>query len=86
MVGEGASLAARMRFRGPAAAAAKAAPQFLHKRETDTEALGNRRLGRFTSLQRLDNPVTQIWGVWFHTPEYARNVPDRQLQTALGVS
>jgi hypothetical protein len=32
----------------------------------------------------VDNPVTKILGVWFHIPEYARNVPDRQLQPALG--
>jgi hypothetical protein len=85
MVGESTSLAARMRSRGTAAAAAKAAPQFLHKRETDTEALGNRRLGHFTSLQRVDNPITKILGVWFHTPDYARNDPDRQLQPALSI-
>ena len=83
MVCEGASLAARMGFRGTAAAAAKPAPQFLHERETDTEALCNRRLGRFTSLHRVDNPVTKILGVCFHTPKYAPNVPDRQLQPAL---
>jgi hypothetical protein len=38
------------------------------------------------SLQRLDNPVTKILGGWFHTPNYARKVPDRQLQPALSAN
>jgi len=51
-------LAARMGFRGTAPAAAKPPPQFLHERETDTEARRRRVLGGFVSSQRMDNPVT----------------------------
>jgi hypothetical protein len=31
----------------------------------------------------MDDTFTQILGVWFHTPHYGQNIPDRQLQTAL---
>jgi hypothetical protein len=85
MVFEGALLAARMGLRGTAPAAAKPTPQFFHARETDTEALRHRVLCLFASRQRVDNPVTQSLGVWFHIPHYALNVPDMQLQAALGL-
>jgi hypothetical protein len=84
VVFEAALLATRMGFRSTAAAAAQPPPQFLHKRDTDTEAGRNRQLGGFASRQRLDNPVTEILGVWCHTPDDALYVPDKQLQAALG--
>lgn len=76
-------LAPGVGFGSAAAAAAKPPPQFLHERQANTEALCNRALCGFASLQRVDKPVTKILGVWLHIPDYARQVPDRQLQPAL---
>jgi hypothetical protein len=63
MVLEGTALAARVRFRGATAAVAKPTPQFLHKREADTEALRNGVLWGFAILQRGENSLSQILGV-----------------------
>lgn len=83
MVFEAALLAARVWFGGAAAAAAKPLPQFLHERETDTEARGNRGLRGVPGFQGLYNAVTEVLRVWFHTPHCTLMRPDMQLQTAL---
>jgi hypothetical protein len=85
MVGEGAPPAARMGVRGTAAAAAKPLPQFLDKRETDTETCCNGRLRGVPGLQGLYNAITEVLRVRSHTSDYALNGPDMQLQAALGV-
>jgi hypothetical protein len=35
-------------------------------------------------FQRLDDSVTKVLRVWFHTGDDTRNVPYRQMQPALG--
>ena len=60
MLSKGAPPAARMGLRGTAAAAAKPLPQFLYKRETDTEPRCNGRLRGIPSLQGLHNAIPEI--------------------------
>ena len=64
--------------------AAPALPEFLDKRAADTKACGDRALGCGPSIQRLDDTITKVLRVGFHTAYYAANVLYRQLQTALG--
>jgi hypothetical protein len=75
--------ATRMGFGGTTPTAAPALPECFDKRAADTTALRNRALRRRPSFQRLDEPVTKVLRVWFHTADYAANVLYMQLQTAL---
>jgi hypothetical protein len=60
MIGEGAPPATRMGFGSAAAAAAKPLPQFLHKRETDTETRCNDGLRGISGLQGLHDAIPEI--------------------------
>ena len=84
MVSEGAAPAARMGFGGPAAALAKPLPQFLHKRETDTETRRNGRLRGIPGGKGINNAITEVLRVGFHIAHCALHGPDMQLQPALG--
>jgi hypothetical protein len=59
--------AARVGLRRTAAAAAPPLPEFLDKRATDTKARGNRALSLVASFQRLDDTVTKVLRIGFHT-------------------
>ena len=83
MVFEGALPAPRMGLRRTAPALAPPLPEFLDKRATDTKALGNRALRFGPGFQRLDDPITKVLRVGFHTRDYTRNGPYKQLQPAL---
>lgn len=83
MLSKGAPPAARMGLCGTAAAAAKPLPQFLYKRETDTEPRCNGRLRGVPGFQGLYNALTEVLRVRSHTSDYALDGPDMQLQTAL---
>jgi hypothetical protein len=84
MVGEGAAPAACMGFGGTAAAMAKPLPQFLHKRETDTETRRNGRLRGIPGCKGSNNAITEVLRVGFHIAQRALYGPDMQLQPALG--
>ena len=84
MVGEGTLPTARMGFRGTAATAAQPLPPLLHERETDTATRRHGGLRGVPGLSGLHNTITEVLRVGFPTSHYALNVPDRQLQTALG--
>ena len=86
VVVEGARPAARMGLRRTAPPAAPPLPEFLNKGATDTKALGNRPLRLCPSLERLDDPVTKVLRVGFHTRDYTSNGPYKQLQSALEIS
>ena len=84
MLSKGAPPAARLGLRGTAAAAAKPLPQFLYKRETDTEPRCNGRLRGVPGFKGLYNAITEVLRVRSHTSDSALDGPDMQLQAALG--
>ena len=83
MLSKGAPPAARLGLRGTAAAAAKPLPQFLYKRETDTEPRCNGRLRGVPGFKGLYNAITEVLRVRSHTSDSALDGPDMQLQAAL---
>jgi hypothetical protein len=83
VVFQGALPAARVRLGRTAPAAAPPLPEFLDKRGADTKALRNHALRGGPSFQRLNDPVTEVLRVWFHTLYDTGTVPYRQLQPAL---
>ncbi|HEY7492945.1 MAG TPA: hypothetical protein VIH59_17765, partial [Candidatus Tectomicrobia bacterium] len=76
--------AARVGLHRTAPAAAPPLPEFLNKGAADTKALRNPALRRGPGFQRLDDPVTKVLRIGFHTRDNTRTVPYRQLQPALG--
>jgi hypothetical protein len=84
MVFEAARLAIRVGFRRTTAAVTPAMPQCGHERRADPKALRHCGLRVLTGFQRVDDAVTKVLRVGFHTAYYAANVLYRQLQTALG--
>jgi hypothetical protein len=83
MVFEAARLAPRVGFRRTTAAVPPAMPQFGHERRADLKALRHRGLRVLAGFQRMDDAVTKVLRVGFHTTYYAANVLYMQLQTAL---
>ena len=79
---EGARLLACVGFGSAAAAATKPLPQFLYERETDPEPRCNRGLRGISGFQGMNNTITEVLRVGFHTSHFALNGPDMQLQTA----
>jgi hypothetical protein len=83
MVFEAARRATRVGFRRTTAAVTPAMPQFSHERRADLKALRHRGLRVLAGSQRVDDSVTKVLRVGFHTAYYAANALYRQLQTAL---
>ena len=83
MVFEAARRATRVGFRRTTAAVTPAMPPFGHERRADPKALRHRGLRVLAGFQRVDDAVTKVLRVGFHTAYYAVNVLYMQLQTAL---
>jgi hypothetical protein len=68
-----------------APAAAPPLPELLDQRAADTKAGRNRTLRLYAGFQRLDDTVTKVLRIRFHTLSLYRRIPYRQLQPALGI-